>query len=377
MNDIKTDNNHIDVSKLPPEIKHKFNLIKEVGEEIVTEKEIIDLLTQDKELLAYDGFEPSGIIHLPQGIMRAININKMIEAGFRFKILVADWHAKANLKYGGDIEKIRIAGKYFIEVWKASGMNLDKVEFVWADDLVKEPGYWDLVMEIATKVNLPRVLRTVQIMGRSEKDTLTASQIIYPLMQVTDIFKLNVDVAQLGMDQRKVNMLAREIAPEIGYKKPVVVSHKMLLGLLPPKEGTENESVVDRAIRMKMSKSIPDSSIFMTDDEETVNRKIKKAWCPEGVVEENPILEYSKYLIFNKYDELLIERPEKYGGDVLYKSYGELERDFAEKKLFPLDLKLAVAKYINDMLDPVRKHFEEDENAKKLKEQVESFKVTR
>lgn len=369
--------NDITIKNLPPEIQKKFKLIQEVGEEIITEKEIVELLQENRDMTAYDGFEPSGIIHIAQGLLRAININKMIDAGFSFKMLIADWHAKANHKYGGDLEKIRIAGKYFIEVWKASGMNLDKVEFIWANDLVKEPGYWELVTEIATKLNLPRVLRTVQIMGRSEKDTLTASQIIYPLMQATDIFKLGVDIAQLGMDQRKVNMLAREIAPEIGYKKPIVVSHKMLLGLLPPKGDVEGETAVERAIRMKMSKSIPDSSIFMTDDAETVNRKIKKAWCPEGEVKDNPMLEYSKYLIFNRYDEMLVERPEKYGGDVLYKSYEELESDFANKKLFPLDLKNAVTKYINEMLEPVRKHFEEDERAKKLKEQVESFKVTR
>jgi tyrosyl-tRNA synthetase len=358
-------------------IDQRVNLVKQVGEEITTEAELKSLLEKNENLIAYDGFEPSGKIHLAQGIVRAINVNKMIEAGFTFKMLVADWHAWANHKMGGDLEKIQIVGKYFIEVWKASGMNLDKVEFVWASELVKKEGYWDMLMKMSTKVNIPRVLRTTQIMGRSESDTLTASQILYPLMQATDIFMLNARVAQLGMDQRKVNMLARELAEDLNTWKPIIVSHHMMLGLLTPEGKVEGEEAVDRAIRMKMSKSKPDSAIFMQDSVEDVNRKIRQAWAPEGVVEENPILEYCKYIVFNKETKMLIERPDKFGGNVEYISYAELEKDYAEKKLFPLDLKNALAKYINNYLEPVRKHFIENEEARKLKELVDSYQITR
>lgn len=45
--------------------------------------------------------------------------------------------------------------------------------------------------------------------------------------------------------------------------------------------------------------------------------------------------------------------------------------------LHPMDAKKAVAKHVNELLEPVRQHFERDEKARKLKEQVESFKVTR
>ena len=358
-------------------LEQRLELVNQVGEEITTHAELKSLLEKNENIIAYDGFEPSGKIHLPQGIVRAINVNKMIDAGFTFKMLVADWHGWANHKMGGDLEKIQTVGKYFIEVWKACGMNLDKVEFVWGSDLVKRDGYWDLVMQMATKVNIPRVLRTTQIMGRTENDTLTASQIMYPLMQAADIYMLGARVAQLGMDQRKVNMLARELADDLNLYKPIVVSHHMMLGLLPPEGKVEGEEAVDRAIRMKMSKSKPDSAIFMQDSVEDVNRKIRQAWCPEGQIEENPILEYCKYVVFEKETKMLIERPEKFGGNVEYNSYAELEKDFGEKKLFPLDLKNALSKYINSYLEPVRKHFIENEEARKLKELVESYQVTR
>ena len=126
------------------DVQKKLDIINEVGEEITTVEELKVLLDSGQELVAYDGFEPSGRIHLPQGLLRAININKMIEAGVKFKMLVADWHGWANHKMGGDLGKIKLVGEYFIEVWKASGLDTSKVEFVWASDLVKEDGYWDL-----------------------------------------------------------------------------------------------------------------------------------------------------------------------------------------------------------------------------------------
>ncbi|MCA9391931.1 tyrosine--tRNA ligase [candidate division WWE3 bacterium] len=358
-------------------LEQRLALVESVGEEITTKEELKNLLLNKHDLVAYDGFEPSGKIHLPQGLLRAININKMIKAGFQFKVLVADWHAWANHKMGGDLGKIRLVGEYFIEVWKAAGLNLDQVEFVWASDLVKTEGYWDLVMKIAVKNNLPRIIRTVQIMGRNETDSLTASQIIYPLMQAADIFMLKADVTQLGMDQRKVNMLAREAAEDLGFVKPVVVSHHMLLGLLPPSDTTGEESTTDRAIRLKMSKSKPDSAIFMTDSPDEVKRKISNAWCPEGQATENPILEYFKYFVFQKIDTVVIERAKKHGGDLEFKSYQELEDVFVQKKLHPQDLKNSLAEYINEFLEPVQNHFENNADAKKLKEEVETLKVTR
>lgn len=132
-------------------------------------------------------------------------------------------------------------------------------------------------------------------MGRKETDEMSAAQIFYPCMQAADVFFLKADICQLGMDQRKVNMLAR-YAPRTrfwGYSanahstspatcslasylscrcreyagtkkmrfKPVIISHHMLMGL---KEGQE-----------KMSKSDPDSAIFMEDAAEDVKRKVR------------------------------------------------------------------------------------------------------
>ncbi|HWG89834.1 MAG TPA: tyrosine--tRNA ligase [Candidatus Thermoplasmatota archaeon] len=356
-------------------LEDRLQLIRSVGEEIVTEEELRALLEAKANPIAYDGFEPSGNIHIAQGILRAINVNKMTKAGCRFKMFVADWHAWANNKLGGDLEKIQTTGHYLMEVWKATGMDLENVDFVWASEFVTDEEYWKKVMNIARDASLDRVLRTTQIMGRSEKDKLSAAQILYPCMQAADIFHLKADITQLGMDQRKVNMLAREVGPKLGFWKPVVVSHHMLMGLAqpPPPDAPAEE----RALAMKMSKSNPGNAIFMTDTAQDVEAKLKKAYCPEKQVEDNPVLEWNRYMIFERFPVVRVERPEKFGGTVEFHSYAELEASYREGKLHPMDLKKTTGMYINQMLDPVRKHFETNDRARELLAQVKSFQVTR
>ncbi len=361
--------------------KERLNLIKQVGEEIIQEDELKKLLESGEELIAYDGFEPSGQIHIAQGILRAINVNKMIKAGVKFRMWVADWHAMANNKMGGDLEKIKIVGKYFIEVWRASGMDLSKVEFLWASDMAKNPDYWKLVVQVGKSNALKRFIRTAEMMGREESlDKLTGAHIIYSCMQVADIFMLKAKITQLGMDQRKVNMLAREVGPMLGFWKPVVVSHHMLMGLGKP--ASVQADALQRTIEVKMSKSKPDTAVFMTDTTEDIVRKINKAYCLEGDIKENPILEYYKYIIFESFErlkiqDLRIERPEKFGGNLSFKTFEELEKTFSEKKVHPMDLKATLSKLLDQLIEPVRRHFEEDPEAKKLLEQVRSFQVTR
>lgn len=358
------------------DINEKLKLIKEVGEEIITEQELKTLLETKSKPLAYDGFEPSGTdIHIAQGLLRAININKITKTGIKFKMLAADWHAWANNKLGGNLENIQTAGDYLIEVWKACDMDLSKVEFVRSSDLVNTDSYWKTVMRIARNSTVKRIIRCAQIMGRKEDETLQASQILYPCMQCADIFELKCDITQLGADQRKVNVLAREIGPSLGFWKPIVISHHMLMGLGKPV--SKEKDAIERAIDLKMSKSKPDTAIFMTDSEEDIKRKINKAYCPEKQIIDNPIIEYCKYILFEKFPTLKIERPKKFGGNLEIKNYEELINIYSKNQLHPMDLKQAVAFYTNKLIEPVRKHFAQNKKAHDLLKQVQSFEITR
>lgn len=349
-------------------LEEKFKIVRSIGEECIQEDELMNLLAKKPQPICYDGFEPSGRMHIAQGVLKALNVNKLTSAGCKVKIWIADWFAQLNNKMGGDLKKIEVVGQYLIEIWKAVGMNLegDQVEFLWSSKEINSRAheYWPLVMDIARRNKLPRILRCCQIMGRSEQDELTAAQIFYPCMQCADIFFLKADICQLGMDQRKVNVLAREYCDDIKRKnKPIILSHHMLPGL---QEGQE-----------KMSKSDPSSSIYMEDEEAEVNVKIKKAFCPPKVVEKNPCLEYIKYIVLPWFNEFNIERSGENGGDKTYKNFEELAADYESGNLHPADLKPALSKAVNKILQPVRDHFKNDQKAKDLMKRVKSFKVTR
>lgn len=357
------------------DLEKRLDMIRQVGEEIITEPELRHLLQTKTHPAAYDGFEPSGRMHVAQGILRTININKMIKAGVHFKILVADWFALLNNKLGGDLKKIKTTGEYLIEVWKACGMKTEKIDFIWSKDLVRKEGHWKTTIDIARNATVKRITRCSQIMGRKSDEGLSAAQIIYPCMQAADIFHLKCDITQLGMDQRKVNMLAREIGPKIGFWKPVVVSHHMIMGLSKP--ATASKDPADMLLDLKMSKSKPDSAIFMDDSTEEIKRKIDKAYCPAKQTDMNPVLEYCRYMIFEKFQEMTIDRHAKFGGEITFTSYEELENLFRSGELHPADLKAGVASYLDRMVRPVRDHFKKNARLKRLYESVRKLEVTR
>lgn len=153
-----------------------------------------------------------------------------------------------------------------------------------------------MVIDIARRNTLNRIRRCCKIMGRDDDEELSPAQIMYPCMQCTDIFFLKADICQLGMDQLKVNVLAREYCDmRKDLEKPIIVSHHMLMGL---KENQE-----------KMSKSDADSAIFMEDEADVVFKKIaKKAFCKPGDILTNPILDYAKHIIFQSFPEFVVKR---------------------------------------------------------------------
>ena len=192
-------------------IEEKTRIGAGVAEEIIKDADELRKLYERKEHpCCYDGFEPSGRMHIAQGLQRAMNTNALTSTGVKFVFWVADYFALMNHKMDGDMKKIQDCGKYMIEVWRACGMDLTNVEFVWASEFINEYSgkYWFNVLQIALRNSISRVKRCGQIMGRGESDELSAAQIFYPIMQCNDVFMLRCDMTQLGIDQRKVSTAA-------------------------------------------------------------------------------------------------------------------------------------------------------------------------
>ncbi len=329
----------------------RYELIMRNAEEIVTDDELRELLETKEHPTAYIGFEPSGLVHMGW-VMVASKIKDLVDAGFKVYILWADWHAAINDKLGGDLENIRTCAAYMEDCFTALGVPEDEVEYVYASDLVRDTKYWEDTIKVAKATSLNRVKRAMTIMGRSEDDSdVDASKVFYPILQVTDIFYMNVDLAYAGMDQRRAHMLARDAADKLGWKKPIALHTPLLPGLAGGNRMDPTES--------KMSKSKPDRNITIHDSRDDIARKMKKAFCPpeKEAEDTNPVLMLCRYVIFTRLERFDIQRPEKFGGPVSYETYEELADAYFGGELFPLDLKNGVTDALAKILEPVGEMF--------------------
>ena len=330
------------------DITEKVDLIQRPPtEEIVTQDELIELFKTNSSPKHYIGLEISGFLHLGSLISTGFKINDFVKAGVNCTIFLADWHTVINDKLGGDWETIAKVSKYYQDAFK---LVCPDAKIVLGSKLYQEnTEYWTDLIKFTKHMTLKRTMRTLTIMGRSESDEkIDVARLLYPAMQAVDMHYLDVDIAHSGMDQRKIHMLVREIFPKMKWRVPVAVHHKLLPGLSKPADSNDDK------ISTKMSKSDPNSGIFIHNTDDEIRKKINKAWCDEGILENNPILAIAESIIFSKFNEMVVERPEKFGGNITYANYIDLENDFKEKKLHPGDLKQTVGNYLVKIVSPIR-----------------------
>jgi tyrosyl-tRNA synthetase len=307
-------------------------------EEVVTKEEFLAL----RGGTAYLGFEPLWPIHVGW-LVWAYKLAELREAGFDVVVLVATWHGWINDK--GSLEELRNHG----ERVKAVLSKVGQFRYVYGDEIVKDPRYWELALRIAKETSLARVKRATPVMGRrAEEVELDFSKLLYPIMQVADIFYLGVDVAVGGMDQRRAHMLARDVAEKLGLKKPIALHTPIITSLSGTgrMEGTHRE--LDEVYAMyKMSKSKPQSAIFVTDREEEVRKKIWAAYCPPRETRFNPVYEIAAHLLIPYAGPLEV-------GGRRYEAAEDLRRDYENGAVTPQALKEAVATALVDLLSRLR-----------------------
>jgi tyrosyl-tRNA synthetase len=354
----------MEVKKL--DLMTKLDIISRNTEEIITREDLKILFETNTSPKGYIGVEPSGLFHIGW-IIWVNKLKDLINVGVKMIFLEATWHAWINDKFNGDIKKINICAEYIEHCLRALNVDTSKITFIKADSLIEDKRYWEGVLRIAKSLTLSRIKRAVTIMGRKEDETIMDfSKLIYPCMQVEDIFYLDLDICLGGMDQRRAHVLAREIAEKYHYKKPIAIHTP----ILPSLQGSGRMDSEEKIIEYKMSKSKPETCIFIHDSPEEIKDKINRAYCPPKEIEGNPIIEIAKKIILYNNREVVIERPKKYGGDIIINSADELISMYSKGELHPLDLKNFVSIELIKMLSNVREYFEKNENAKYLLNQL-------
>jgi tyrosyl-tRNA synthetase len=359
------------------DVETRYELVSQNLQEIITKNELRNLLESNNHPRGYVGFEPSGMMHAGTGLVVGKKMRDYADAGFHFIIYLAEWHGWINNKLGGDLNNLRAGAEYFKDCFTALGLPEGKVEYLWASDIVSHGDYWEKVVRVMKSMTMKRALRAMPIMGRSaDAEDVEASWVLYPALQTSDIFQMELDAACSGMDQRKVHMLCREIAPKLGYKVPVCLHSPLLPGLQDTtiQGNFDEDEGINKAITAKMSKSVAKGAIWVNDTTGEIRQKYREAFCPPKQVEGNPVLEHVRMVVFPHLGKLEVSRPAKFGGDVTFETYEDLAKTYDEGKLHPMDLKNAAAESMIELLEPVRKHFEsKPENLERMKE----LRVTR
>jgi tyrosyl-tRNA synthetase len=363
------------------DVEKKIDIVVRNTIEVVTKEELVKLLIEREKIRGYIGFEPSGLIHIGW-LVWMFKVRDLIDLGVEFYILEATWHAYINDKLGGDIDLIRKAARFTRRVLEAVGVPETSVKYVDAEELVDSKEYWGILLRLAKNTTLARVKRALTIMGRTSSEAeYDFSKLIYPLMQVTDIFYLDLDIALGGIDQRKAHMLARDLAEKLKFKKPVAIHTPIITSIRGPLKKTMQSGEIeidDVTSEFKMSKSKPETAIFIHDSPEAVRNKILSAYCPPRVLEFNPVIEINKYLLFQQPGFILhIERPSQYGGPVDIYTISELEEAYLQGKIHPLDLKNATAEALIKMLENIKIKLFSSKETVKLLEDLEKARITR
>jgi len=331
------------------ETEEKLALIKRNTEEIITEDELKTLLKSKKQPAVYLGTAITGRPHIGY-FLWVLKLADFLKAGFKVKVLLSDiTGALDNTPWEILESRYDYYSKIIPLMFKSIGLDTKELEFVKSSDINLSKEYYLDLLKLSTIVSVRdsnKAASEVVKMG----DNPRLSGLIYPLVQALDEEYLKVDVQYGGVDQRKILMFARENLPKMGYQKRI----EIMTPLIPSLSAGGKMSASDKA-----------SKIDLLDSEADVKKKLNSAFCPEGIVEENGVLAFCKYVLMtiksDNNEEFKIERPEKFGGNLSFKTYEELEKTFAEKKLHPMDLKQAVAKEVNKLLEPIRKKTKSNE----------------
>uniref|UniRef100_A0A8C1SBE3 Tyrosine--tRNA ligase n=1 Tax=Cyprinus carpio TaxID=7962 RepID=A0A8C1SBE3_CYPCA len=325
--------------------EEKFKLITRNLQEVLGEERLKEIL-KERELKVYWGTATTGKPHVAYFVPMS-KIADFLKAGCEVTILFADLHAYLdNMKAPWELLELRV--QYYEQVIKAMlesiGVPLDKLKFVKGTDYQLSREYTLDVYRLSSMVTEHDAKKAgAEVVKQVEHPLL--SGLLYPGLQALDEEYLKVDAQFGGVDQRKIFTLAEKYLPSLGYTKRIHMMNPMVPGLTGG----------------KMSSSEEESKIDLLDKNQEVKKKLKKAFCEPGNVENNGVLSFVKHVLFPLHSEFIIKRDSKWGGDKVYTDYEEVERDFAAEQIHPGDLKASVELALNKLLDPIRKKFETPE----------------
>uniref|UniRef100_A0A8C5M2G8 Tyrosine--tRNA ligase n=1 Tax=Leptobrachium leishanense TaxID=445787 RepID=A0A8C5M2G8_9ANUR len=284
-------------------------------QEVLGEDKLKEILSE-RELKIYWGTATTGKPHVAYFVPMS-KIADFLKAGCEVTILFADLHAYLdNMKAPWDLLELRT--RYYEQVIQAMlqsiGVPLERLRFIRGTEYQLSKEYTLDVYRLSSVVTQHDAKKAgAEVVKQVEHPLL--SGLLYPGLQALDEEYLKVDAQFGGVDQRKIFTFAEKYLPALGFAKRIHLMNPMVPGLTGG----------------KMSSSEEESKIDLLDSPGDLKKKLKKAFCEPGNVENNGVLSFTRYVLFPLKSEFVVLRDEKYGGNKTYTDFETLEKDFAEQ----------------------------------------------
>ncbi|KAK1340250.1 hypothetical protein QTO34_018816 [Cnephaeus nilssonii] len=332
---------------LSPE--EKLHLITRNLQEVLGEEKLKEIL-KDRELKVYWGTATTGKPHVAYFVPMS-KIADFLKAGCEVTILFADLHAYLdNMKAPWELLELRTS--YYENVIKAMlesiGVPLEKLKFIKGTDYQLSKEY---------TLDVYRLSSVVTQHDAKKAGAEVVKQCGAPFAEWSAVpwttgtyegwgYLVTVSVLLLTT--------GRNLSLSLIKLMHLLFLHNAALDEEYLKVDAQFGGIDQRKIFTFAEK---ESKIDLLDRKEDVKKKLKKAFCEPGNVENNGVLSFIKHVLFPLKSEFVILRDEKWGGNKTYTAYLDLEKDFADEVVHPGDLKNSVEVALNKLLDPIREKF--------------------
>ncbi len=271
----------------------------------------------------FSGIQPSGNLHLGNylgAIKQWVDMQDDHEAIF----CIVDLHA---ITVPQDPVALRAKTLEIAKIYLASGINPEKSTLFIQSHV---PAHTELGWILNTIARMAELERMTQFKDKAQKGGAGESGVglfTYPVLMSADILLYDTNVVPVGKDQMQHIELARDLAERFNkkYGETFVIPEGRL-----SKEGQLIMGLDDPNKKMSKSASSEYNYIALTDDADTVRRKIKKAVTDSGseivYADDKPAL---KNLI-NIYTLLSGKTPQEIETMYQGKGYGDFKTDLAE-----------------------------------------------
>lgn len=356
--------------------QQRFDLITRGIEEVQDGDLIKAILAEGKNPRAVWATAPTGRPHIGY-LVPFVKIADFVHAGLEVSINIGDIYAFC-VNYKHSLEVVGYRAKYYQFVMGAAleaiGVPATRVSWISESShhLRTKQYFFDQLRMCALATQ-----SASRETGEELSNTTMLSPLLCPIFQALDEEYLGADIQFGGVDQRGLFAFGDNFLPKLGYKKRAHLMNPMLPGLT----------------NGKMSASIPNSKIDCLETPDVVIKKISNVKCDDSEIAKNGILGLLK-MVLMPISRIRLDMQGKGEGEVIadrrpfssedapegtlftvdirddakdgvvhkhYRSYEELEQDYKEKKLSLEELKVPVAKAVNQLLALIRKTYESNE----------------